>query len=227
MKKNHVSCVQFLLEAEADVNIKDTDNDTILIRAAGRNKSTGCVRLLLKAGAKINMNCTALRRNIICQKIPNKDLCMLLYAAGETIDGTTIKGKTWRGSMKIISVPDYLLHEDLKLNLQHQCRETIRKHLLAIDRHENLFGRIPQLGLPSSLGKYLLYNMSLNADDDNDDDDDDEDDDDDDDDDKYVPDLDDDIAWFAECISHIVHVVIIIIVVLFFFDLQLLLLLHR
>ena len=77
--------------------------------------------------------------------------------------------KDWYGDITQIPVPDYLLHEDQKLSLKHLTRELIRKHLINIDPHENLFGRIPQLGLPSSLTKYLLYNMSLDYDDDDDD----------------------------------------------------------
>ena len=37
----------------------------------------------------------------------------------------------------------------------------------------NLFNRIPRLGLPSSLTKYLLYDQTLDDDDDDDDNDDD------------------------------------------------------
>ena len=81
---------------------------------------------------------------------------MLLYAAGETIDETKVQ------------VPDFLKPPDL--NPKHLCRETIRKHLINIDPHQHLFRRIPQLGLPSLLTKYVLFSMSLNADLDNSDD---------------------------------------------------------
>ena len=77
------------------------------------------------------------------------------------------------------------------------CRETIRKHLINIDRHENLFRRIPQLGLPMQVSEYLLYNMSLdddlNVSDENDYDSDDGDDDSDDDDNSEDSDESDDI----------------------------------
>ena len=56
-------------------------------------------------------------------------------------------------------------------NLKHLCREAIREHLLHLDQHENLFQRVPRLGLPALLQSYLLYWQTL---DDNDDDDDDE-----------------------------------------------------
>ena len=90
---------------------------------------------------------------------------MLLYAAGETIDGTTVEVRNWYGYMDELPVPDYLLpNEYLKLSLKHMCRETIRKHLLAIEPHQHLFGRIPQLGLPSSLTDYLLFYVSFDDD---------------------------------------------------------------
>ena len=79
------------------------------------------------------------------------DLCLLLYAAGETLDGPIDAEK----------LPDCLRFDDLQLMLKHICREAIRKHLLSLDPHTHLFYRIPRLGLPSSLNRYLLYNTSL------------------------------------------------------------------
>ena len=35
-----------------------------------------------------------------------------------------------------------------------------------LDPHQHLFGRIPRLGIPSSLIDYLLFNVSLDDDDD-------------------------------------------------------------
>ena len=59
------------------------------------------------------------------------------------------------------SVPNYLLFDDLKLCLKHLSREVIRKHLLKLDLHEHLFGRVPRLELPTSLTDFLLYGMSI------------------------------------------------------------------
>lgn len=66
---------------------------------------------------------------------------MLLFAAGEKYN-----------------IPD------LSIFLKHLCRDAIRKHLIELDPHQHLFGRIPQLGLPSLLTRYLLYNVSLDED---------------------------------------------------------------
>ena len=75
---------------------------------------------------------------------------MLLYAAGECFAETKVQ------------VPDYLRQPEW--NLKHLAREAIRKHPINIDPHENLFGRIPLLGLPSLITEYLLYDMSLDDD---------------------------------------------------------------
>ena len=82
----------------------------------------------------------------------------LLYAAGETLDGT-----------EEYLIPEELKFEDEKLELKHICREIIRKHLLKLDPHQHLFSRIPRLGLPSIVTEYLLFNQSLDDDDDEDD----------------------------------------------------------
>ena len=86
-------------------------------------------------------------------------MVLFQYAAGEKIGGGTLE--YLRDSGKV-AIPDVLLEETLKLNLKHMCRETIRKHLLSLDPHSHLFGRVPRLGLPVSLTSYLLYNCSLN-----------------------------------------------------------------
>ena len=63
-------------------------------------------------------------------------------------------------------IPKELQFEEEKLQLKHFCRMAIREHLLKLDLHHHLFGRIPRLGLPSSLTSYLLFCMSLHDDDD-------------------------------------------------------------
>ena len=55
--------------------------------------------------------------------------------------------------------------------LKDVCRHAIPKHLLEIEPHENLFIRIPKLGLPDIVTKYLLYNMSVEESDEPDSDD--------------------------------------------------------
>ena len=86
-----------------------------------------------------------------------KENVMLLVAAGETIDGTVVK----RGGTEPVNVSDFISYTDHKLYLKNMCRSTIRNHLIKMDPHDNLFRRIPFLGLSPSLTEYLLYDVTI------------------------------------------------------------------
>ena len=183
--RGDVKGLDILIEAGADVNCLDANNNTPLIAAADPWKiyhQAEKAVLLLRSGAKINVfnknNHNALMAHINWQyevKNVGMEMNMLLFAAGETIDGTSIKRSSWLCSRdEYINVPNYLLNTELKLCLKHLCREAIREHLLYLDPHTHLFGRVPKLGLPKSLTEYLLYDQTLNNDDDNDNGDDDD-----------------------------------------------------
>ena len=139
---------------------------TPLIEAAASN-SLGSIKLLLRAGAFVNKksggNINALEGHIH-RRICNVKIERLLFAAGENVDEER--------SVSIFSTKTIRTAKHLKSTstLKDQCRHKIRKILLEIDPFHHLFNRIPKLGLPSSLLKYLLFDVSLN-DDDNDDDD--------------------------------------------------------
>ena len=160
----HDKCVELPISAGADVNKQINTGHTALIQAAIYAHSAHSISLLLSSGGKINVtasdsyNANNIRFNALelCLRYSDvQENIMLLYAAGDTIGGTKVR------------VPDYL-KELIKgrqgLNLQHQCRQTIRKHLIELDPHKNLFNRVPRLGLPSQLQKYLLYYVSLDYD---------------------------------------------------------------
>ena len=135
--------VKVLAESGADVNAANDDGDTALMSAAKSyfSQGTSCLKMLLCLGAKINMlnssNRNALEgltcsKRFSCKEIqPVRGMCLFLFAAGETIS-----------EIQELSIPDYLLFEDLKFCLKNLCRMAIRKHLL------NLFGRIPRIGSP-------------------------------------------------------------------------------
>ena len=59
------------------------------------------------------------------------------------------------------------LHHYLELrtevNLSHLCRDVIREHLLELDPHENLFVRVPRLGLPVALQSYLVFDETTDV----------------------------------------------------------------
>ena len=151
----HDKCIELLLKAWADVNKRDNISCTALLHTGQIYR---CAKLLLRYGASIN-----LLKNYGYQSLlgclptltgnteETKQVIEVLYAAGERINE------------RYFQVPNYL--KTPELSLKHLCRETIREHLLDINPHQYLFGRIPQLGLPSLIAEYLLYNISLNDDD--------------------------------------------------------------
>ena len=168
---------KLLLQAGADVNSSDSDGHTALMSVSmgtpplwedelyeDEVDCLGCARILLQSGAKINIK-TSISRNglhfllvVFPRGVDNYrfDVCRILFAAGETLDGIADE-----------KFPDCLKFDDVQLDLKHICREAIRKHLLELDPHTYLFGRVSQLGLPSLLIDYLLYDMSLDEDIDN------------------------------------------------------------
>ena len=135
-----------------------------------------CVVLLLRAGAHINKY-NKYNLNAICENLhwfdggihhqgaphkPEAEVYTLLYAAGETFpDGVTPEGKMLINKVERAKRLYHVLFENLRFSLKHLCRERIRKHLLCLDPHTHLFGRVPRLGLPKPLTEYLLFRMSL------------------------------------------------------------------
>ena len=121
--------------------------------------------MLLQSGVKVNLvnkkNLNALRSYISnCEdqnKIPDRTMVLLLYAAGETFDSIPVDGNDGK-----VHVLDYLQKQEI--SLKNICRDVIRKHLLDLEPHTQLFGRVPRLGLPRSLSDYLLYGQSLRSD---------------------------------------------------------------
>ena len=143
------------------MNSHDNDGNTALHLSACR-PNVKYIKKLLQAGIHINRTGSCHQnalKIIVDEAFDYKDSIMILYAAGETLDG-----------IHEDDVPKELKFENEKLELKHICREAIRKHLLKLDPHQHLFFRIPKLELPSLITEYLLFNMSLDTDDDGDDD---------------------------------------------------------
>ena len=86
-----------------------------------------------------------------------EEIDMILFAAGESSAEFAEYFKPQKGPN-----PGFLIHhQNVKLHLKDICREAIRNHLLKLDPHTHLFGRVPRLGLPAALTDYLLFNMSI------------------------------------------------------------------
>ena len=185
------TCMELFVKSGADVNTPDNHGVTPLMKVAERLGSckilvsknidqfplialqcekicihrsnlryTELISILLKSGARINcrddMGRNALELACLHPDTENckKYAFMFLIATGEILDGHKLKDD---------GIPIYLQELKENLALKHLCREAIRKHLIDLDPHEHLFGRIPQLGLPSLVTDYLLYDYSLDG----------------------------------------------------------------
>ena len=114
------------------------------------------VRRLLYAGAKINVALHDLRKRGDTDKVARLQATRLLFAAGETLVFVDVGNP----SNSCEETENYL-----QLNMMNICRRVIRKHLLKLDPHENLFVRVPRLGLPAALQRFILYYLTHDDDD--------------------------------------------------------------
>ena len=150
-RRGEAILVAALIQAGADVNVTRRDGKTPLMDAV-RSGDYNCVVLLLKAGTvinKVDMNGYPALTHSLIKRRPK--FGMLLYAAGEN-------GYVPYDSDIIL---DLFQLKDIRYELKHLCKQKIRQHLLNLDPHSHLFYRIPKLGLPSSITRYLLFYVSL------------------------------------------------------------------
>ena len=82
---------------------------------------------------------------------------ILMYAAGESQPPGGSAAKNLRPWEEISSHLSDL--EPKEISLLSLCRDAIRNRLVEVNPNENLIFRVPRLGLPSSLTKYLLYDV--------------------------------------------------------------------
>ncbi len=165
-----------LLEVGADANKTGGGERTPLWEAAFRGNVDG-LKLVLQAGALVNEaeqvvavagDTNLVQSGSIVNKrgsekyqCRNAEVAKLVFAAGE-IHVIVSRISIFRGPTRYFP-PDWD-----GLDLKNQCRKFIRKHLLTLDPHTNLFIRVPQLqmtdekpGLPRKLASYLLYHQNL------------------------------------------------------------------
>ena len=165
-KSGNPECIKILLQAGADMNGIDGEGYSVLHELLNfvneHQRRITCLRLLLAAGANVNkwnrMGKTAATGFLAggglswTQEWKNAIL-KLCFTAGEDIGSATEE------------VRKNLIGSESEMCLRHLCRKTIRNHLLELDPHQNLFVRVPRLGLPTALSDYLLFTMSLQDDD--------------------------------------------------------------
>ena len=143
--------VDALIKAGADVNERDLHSGDTPLIAAARSGSIRCMKSVLQAGACVNIlarhGYSALEVLIDTFQTTNcpqpKKYILLLVAAGDMISQSRYN------ELRCSLLPDDVdmeknrrTFEKLRLQLQHNCRATIRKHLLDLNPYKNLFKRI-------------------------------------------------------------------------------------
>ena len=185
----NVECLKLLIEAGADVNANNetpmaTLQQVIMEVIYRKDKppippprytrpqpkqtkqlakdALNCLRMLLKAGARINELCPSDNDSCsgnVCIPKEYKAIFMseinkpslfkehfkLLHAAGEL-----------QGRLPPLKVDEILTLKDI-------CRDTIRNHLIDLDHRANLICRIPELPMPSYLQSFLLNDVPLDV----------------------------------------------------------------
>ena len=168
---------ELLIKAGANVNVTDSAGFTVLKKVVHKadifflsglifmySQTLNCVNLFLKSGAHVNTSritpTRSPREHVEQRKSPSRTkLLTILHAAGEYTEGATVERVSPDGSTRYIGVVDSMVED--RYQLQNLCREVIRRQLLQVEPPVNLFVKVPRLGLPRLLGRYLLYNRTL------------------------------------------------------------------
>ena len=161
----HYRGLKLMIEEGANVNCVDEHGNTVLMRAAfefDKEKETvetrlSCVKLVLQAGARVNktnrQDRNALDRCLCNQPMRfTEDIARLLFAAGEKIRDAKPKSDI----LKKLKAK-----EDDIMSLKAICRKSIRRHLLDLDPHLNLFQRIPKFEATHVVKEYMLFRCTL------------------------------------------------------------------
>ena len=149
-KQGNQKCVEYLISKGANVNMVDHEHFETPLLKASFNIHYDCARLLLLAGARVNMGSS--KNETLFRTTVNKTMVLLLHAAGEIliIDDSIVR--KFAGD---------IYSERNKLRLKHQCRRTIRYQMLEVDLYGNLILRAQRLGLPKPLMSYMLFNLPI------------------------------------------------------------------
>ena len=164
---NYTECIEKLLKAGSNLQVTTNNGNTIAFAIANEN-SVRSAKMIYMLEAQINrINDDG--QNVVDyhfkQRTTSTQSLMVAVSAGETINKEQRKLVRQKILGKRTYVPEVLPSEDdLHSSLKEICREAIRNHLLDLNLHENLFIRVPLLGLPGPLTTYLLYKHSATSD---------------------------------------------------------------
>ena len=177
-----------LIQAGADVNCRDSDENTPLLKAAWMG-DVRSVALLIEAGADVNVVNKAGSSPLMmaANRGGSIDKVCLLLQAGAYINHPRgwcrltfrinsfnekmkeelpmllfAAGETLDASIgKLFRIPAYVKDLESQLRLKYICRKAIRAHFIKMSLATNLFVMIGRLGLPKSVTSYLLFDVSL------------------------------------------------------------------
>ena len=160
--RGYDQCMSLLIDAGADVNHVYNNGKSALILATEKCY-TKCMKLLIKNGAEVNWYAEPIEHfsKHLFPRNPKTlgKLYWILLAAG--VDSRCLN--------LLFPKSRFICPLEEEMNLMYLCRKVIRKHLLQMSP-VNLYFRVPQLGLPTLMQDYLLFNVSLDDDSDTDDD---------------------------------------------------------
>ena len=149
-KQGNQKCVRYLIKKGANVNMVDHEHFETPLLKASFNIHYDCARLLLLAGARVNMGSSKNERQF--RTTVNKTMVLLLHAAGEILIIDDSMVQKFAGD---------IYSEANKLRLKNQCRRTIRYQMQEVDLYGNLILRVQRLGLPKPLVSYMLFNLPV------------------------------------------------------------------
>ena len=170
----HINILKLLLELGADVNaVSDTSGWSAVVSAVAGDHSE-CVQLLIQSGADVNVisNPVKIDNTVwensllgVAVEIGNIQTIKLLLEGGAHTSGVSPYSTPGYEVKKILEVAGVYPLEDVDkdFSLKTQCRVVIRKHLQHVHSPVNMYGYLKKgcLEIPSSLERYLLYNVTL------------------------------------------------------------------
>ena len=188
IRRGHIKWVEYFLEAGADVNVVQLCG-CLALMVATLIGNVECLNLLIAAGADVNKFCIYQSERqqamaiVASGKKPgyNGNIRSMMHHAEYGDDYRAAHGNRSFTAVMLAASSDnheyvevlidagadvneadgYYCEKSKQVNLMNICREAIRYHLLKLDQHENLFVRIPRLGLPEDMSNYLLHRGPL------------------------------------------------------------------